>query len=209
MSIYTGKDDLYWSQGTAEYVKELFPKEFKGICVEVGAFAPKVLSNSWIFEQDGWEVYCIEPNPKCIPELKKYRKHVLEYACGAENLDDQDLFVYNVSIGEAAITGLLDLHAGKLYTRVEKVTVRTLDWLMENEIKKDHIDYLSIDVERNEMNVLRGTDLARWNPAVIAIENLDDARNSNFLGQRVWLETYGYVYHHRIEANDIFTKETL
>lgn len=209
MYNYTGKDDTYWTEGVAEYVKELFPKEFKGICIEVGAFAPKFMSNSWIFEQDGWEVYCIEPNPKCILELKKYRKHALEYACGAENLDDQDLFVYPSAIGEAAGTGLINHNGTKNYLRIEKVTVRTLDWLMENEIKKDHIDYLSIDVERNEMSVLRGTDLARWNPEVIVIENLDDGKDSNSLDQHVWLETYGYVCRHRIVVNDIYIKETL
>jgi len=201
----------YFSEGVAEYVKTLFPKDFKGVCVDVGAYDPKWINNTWIFEKDGWRAYCIEPNPKCIKNLKKERKNVLEYACGSANADNVDLFVYTVpTAGEAAGTGLIDHCAGPqgeyhktIFTRKEKVKVRTLDWLMENEIKETNIDYLSIDVERNEMEVLKGIDLARWNVSVLVIENLDNEEN-----QRVYLKNAGYRYIHRITFNDFYMLET-
>lgn len=194
----------YFSEGAAEYVMTLFPKGFKGVCVDVGAYDPKWASNTWIFEQAKWEAYCIEPNHKCIPELKKFRKHVLEYACGSENVDDADFFVYTApaiwKVGEAAGSGLIR-HPGEwhenILTRKEKVKVRTLDWLMDNEIKQDHIDYLSVDVERNEMAVLHGTNLAKWKPKVICIENLENEPQ-----QYTFLKDAGYRYVHRISYND-------
>lgn len=202
------RDLGYYTDGVAECVITLFPNNFKGICVDIGAYDPMWLSNSWIFEQAGWEVHCIEPNPKCMPRLRKFRKYVHEYACDERNEDNVDLFVYCVDklgLGEAAITGLLHHSGGgheQWFSHVSKVAVRTLDWLMENEIRRDHIDYLSIDVERNEMAVLRGTDLKRWCPKVIAIENLDaDAE------QTKWLTDRGYRHIHRILVNDIFMEQ--
>lgn len=197
----------YVTEGAPEYAMTLFPTGFKGICVDVGAYDSKWINNTWIFEKAGWATYCIEPNPKCIPTLKKERTNVLEYACGAINQDDADFFVYTVpTVGEAAGSGLIDHCAGPqgeyhktIFTRKEKVKVRTLDWLMENEIKQDHVDYVSIDVERNEMNVLRGFDLARWKVGVVLIENLEHDQE-----QRDYMIAVGYRYIHRMTFNDFY-----
>jgi FkbM family methyltransferase len=228
----------YITDGVPEYILTLFPKNFVGICVDVGAYDPFWISNSWIFEQAGWDVYCIEPNPSCIPRLKKYRKNVLEYACSYENKDDVELFVYSVNYagpnllnketwnGEASGTGLIDhslIHQkniadshNNLLSRIVKVKARTLDWLMENEIKQDHIDYLSIDVERNEIAVLKGIDLLKWNPKVISIENLSRDLSLDVEWDDIWkdpkeqeiiLTEHGYRYVHRITPNDIYIQQ--
>ena len=223
--------DGYVTEGTAEYAITLFPKHFRGICVDIGAYDPFWLSNSWIFEEAGWDAYCIEPNSSRIPKLKENRKHVLEYACGDHNEDNVDLFIYKapyagppeepgnptikvgpyvgVISGEAACTGLIQ-HSSDLpnqysdfLDRVIKVKVRTLDWLMENEIKLDHIDLLSIDVELNEMTVLKGCDLKRWNPAVIIIENQTP---EDEIAQLALLTELGYKKVNRIAVNDIYKK---
>ena len=202
----------HYSEGVAEYVLTLFPPDFKGICVDVGAYDPIWLNNSWLFEEEGWDAHCIEPNPSCIPKLKEYRKNVYEYACGSENKDSADFFVFaaNEIVGEAAGTGLIDFRLNKrsgerhkkIFSHQLKVKVRTLDWLMENEIKRDHIDYLSIDVERYEMEVLRGTDLTRWRPKVIVIERLEEEYT-----QSDWLKSFNYRAIHRIVFNDIYIDE--
>lgn len=201
--------DEYTTEGTPEYIIRLFPAAFTGICVEIGAADPFIISNSWLFEKSGWDTYCIEPNPYQIHRLRQYRKNVLGCACGSKNEDNVDLFVFS-SANETAGTGLIDhtknLMYGRYYkitfVRIEKVNVRTFDWLMENEIKKDHIDYLSIDVERNEIDVLKGIDLFRWKPKVIAIENLDGIQD-----QKNFLKSKNYRQVHRIIYNDIYVDE--
>jgi len=221
----------YITEGVAEYVVTLFPEGFKGICVDIGAYDPFWISNSWIFEEAGWDTYCIEPNSARIPKLKQFRKNVLEYACGDHNEDDVNLYIYkapyagpadepgNTKIevgpyegamsGEAACTGLIR-HSSEqpnqyedFLDRVIKVKVRTLDWLMENEIKQDHIDLLSIDVELNEMTVLKGTDLKRWNPLAIIIENQTP---QDEVAQLAWLTELGYSKVNRIGVNDVYTR---
>jgi len=200
----------YTTEGVAEYVMTLFSKSFKGVCIDIGAYDPFWLSNSWLFEKKGWNTYCIEPNPSCILRLKKYRKNVLEYACADENRENVDFYIYtfpttgpnlfgeNTWTGEAAATGLI-LHRRYDSHKKIKVNVRTLDWLMENEIKQDHIDYLSIDVERNELSTLRGIDLFRWKPKVIVIENIDKEPV-----QYAYLKDMSYRYVHRILVNDFY-----
>lgn len=204
----------YETEGAAEYVNTLFTAPFTGVCVDIGAFDPFWISNSWLLEKSGWDTYCIEPNPNCIARLKQFRKNVLEFACGKENKDDADLYTFRVDSlgvnGEAAGTGLTDhrknpttgIWHSTLYSTTVKVKVRTLDWLMENIIKKDKINFLSIDVERSEMDVLRGTSFDRWKPDVIAIENIDKEEN-----QIAYLKAKGYRYVHRIIFNDFYMSD--
>jgi FkbM family methyltransferase len=198
----------YVTEGVAEYVLTLF-KGFRGVCVDIGAYEPYWMNNSWIFERIGWDTYCIEPNPNCIENLKRERKNVLHYACSDVNQDKATLFIYkNGIVGEAGGTGLsnnplrisyTDKWKADEFSEVATVKVRTLNWLMENEIKKEHIDYLSIDVENNEMNVLRGTDLAKWKPKIIVIENInEDQEQIDYLVER------GYRRVNRIVFNDIY-----
>ena len=46
-----------------EYIKSLFPNDFIGICIEVGAYNGISLSNTYHFELIGWRCLCIEPIP--------------------------------------------------------------------------------------------------------------------------------------------------
>jgi len=208
---------MYISEGVAEYVMTIFPPNFKGVCVEVGAYHPTWISNSWIFEQAGWDTYCIEPNPHCIPALKAERKNVIEFACGAESKDEVDFYIYKtpwagvrtdnkeVWEGQAADTGLIR-HSnakGKL-DEVVKVNVRTLDFILGwNWLPISNINYISIDVEKNEMDVLRGLDLTRWTPFVVVLEN-----EFKTVDQHGWMASYGYRCVKRITVNDVYVRQT-
>lgn len=199
---------LYESEGVAEYVLNLFDEDFKGICVDVGAYHSKWLSSSYPMEELGWLVWCIEPNPHCMEYLAD-RPNVSQYAMASRNEDNVNFYIYKIGHGpngEAGATGLLynrqyDLDF-KVMTTV-KVDVRTLDWFLENVAKVDHVDYLAIDTELTELDVLAGIDLARWNVKVIAVENLyatDDIPD--------YLASKGYIcVAKNIIFNEIYIKE--
>ena len=53
-----------------------------------------------------------------------------------------------------------------------KVNVRTLDSLLENELKHiEKIDIVSMDIEGGELDALKGFDLKKWKPTILLIEN--------------------------------------
>lgn len=213
-----GLESLYWrtlsgervfnmsyvTEGTGEYCRTLFPADFKGIGVDIGAYHPTWISNTWIFEQEGWEVYCVEPNPYCVPGLTEQRKKVIECAIGKEYADDQDLYIYKLGHGPdkmAGGTGLLDKHLDQPAMEIVKVNVRTFDWLIEKILKIDHVDYLSIDVEGTEMDVLKFADLDRWGVKVIVIENIEED-----IAQHEYLVSKGFEKLNRIYVNDIYRR---
>lgn len=208
---------MYTTEGVAEYILTLYDKAFKGICIDVGAYHAMWFSNSYILEQLGWQVFCIEPNPHCLGNLSG-RANVSQYAMGSENKDDVDFYIYSCGqgpTGEAGATGLFyHAYMKETITDSVKVNVRTLDWFIENTAKVDHVDFLSVDVELSEMEVLYGIDLDRWKVKVISIENLYET--TEHWGQAItythdaqlqYLTQRGYKKINRLVFNDIYIRE--
>jgi FkbM family methyltransferase len=193
----------------SEFVIPMFPKGSIGVCLDIGAYDPEWINNSIELEELGWTCYCIEPNPHCIPALKAKRKHVLEYAIGDVNEDDISLYVFHLDtgiagpLGEASGTGLLfrPEEMTKYETTLEKVKVRTFEWLMENEVHEEHIDVISIDVEGSEMAILSTLDVSRWRPKVIICENIGESKD-----QHDWFERMGFGRIKRVAFNDIYVR---
>ena len=67
-----------------QVLRYYFPNNI-GVFFDVGAFDPIRISNSYHFEQNGWDCYCFEANSNLIPLLKSKRKNVYNYAIANEN----------------------------------------------------------------------------------------------------------------------------
>ena len=194
----------------SEYIVPMFQKGSIGVCIDIGAYDPIWINNSIELENLGWRCYCIEPNPHCIPALKSVRKNVLEYAIGATNKDNVDFYINYVDplphhsrhLGEAGYTGINKIPTSQAgVVTVEKVKLRTFEWVMENEIKEEHVDVISIDVEGNEMDVLATLDVSRWLPKVVICEN-----SNNNIEQHNWFEMMGFGKIKRHCDNDIYVR---
>jgi FkbM family methyltransferase len=195
-------DKDYHTEGVGEYVLELFG-DYKGTCVDVGAYHSRWLSNSYLLEKNGWTVFCIEPNPHCM-EMLKERSWVYDFAIGSENKDNIDFYIYNAGHGPdgtAGVTGLIKHKGLPVMRQNVKVKLRTLDWFLENCAQIDNLDFLSIDVEGTEMQVLYGVDLDRWQIKVISIENVN-----NNPDQFEYLTSRGFTKTERFMFNDIYER---
>jgi len=182
----------------ADYLLSIFPPDFKGICVDVGAYSSGDSSNSYPLELKGWDVFCVEPNPNCRDKLVN-RKHVYQLAIGSENKNGVDFYVYK-NHGEREGTGFV-IYEDKSLKEIIKVDMVTLNYLLESIAKVDHLDILSTDTEGWEMEVLKGINLSRWNVKVICIENwFDDIEQNNYLINQ------GYKKINRIAFNNFWER---
>ena len=182
---------------------------YKGVMIEVGAYNPIELSTSYHFERNGWDVYCIEPNPKCVANLKRLRKNVIEVAVSDKNSDHIDFTIVpgptdpNWMAGFSALTLDADLirkYNGDVSTKyVVKVNTRTLNTICE-QLKKP-IDIVSISAEGGESDIILGFDIERYSPKVILIVN---HFNRNHIQQRI--ESYGYKLAQKYDYNEFYVK---
>ena len=153
----------------------LYKTNFKtgGYFVEVGACHPIELSNSYLLESKYlWNGLLIEPNPDLIPQLSIHRKaKVIPFAVGPKGLMNLEIaqspeFSRNSSLEKKSKHRLF-----KTTGRSIKVESLPLAEIFENNNSPKFMDFMSIDVEGFELQVLESNDWNRWRPNFIAIEH--------------------------------------
>lgn len=203
--------NFYGQFDTDKIIKEYFGEKTDGNCIEIGAVDGIYISNTLHFEQIGWNALCIEPNPTYFESLKNNRKNCLNFAITNNNIDDIDFTVVTMnSKNQSSISGLdIDERLIKLHENLgleptlSKINVdgRRLDWCIENFFNYETIDFISIDTEGNELDVLKSFDVNRYNIKLMVIEN---NYNENYVEN--YLTDLGWVKDKRVEVNDFYIK---
>ena len=178
--------------------RALKPWEAKGFWVDCGAGHPKYDSVTKLFSQFGWTGINIEPLNDEFMLLTQDRPLDENVQCllGAENGTGTIFAGPAENRGSSTTNPLLvkryAKEFGQTFTETQ-VPIRTLtDILCAKQFPA--IDFLKIDVEGAELEVLRGIDLSEFNPRILVIEATQP--NSTELNYELWedrvLES-GYV----------------
>jgi FkbM family methyltransferase len=137
----------------------------------------------------------IEPQPNLADELKRQRRaQVFAVACSAPANAGKRMRLH-----VAGALSALDrdrMAPGAAPERVIEVPVRTLDDVLNEAQAPLAFDFLSVDVEGHELEVLGGFDFARWRPRLILLE--DHVAN---LDKHRFLQDAGYRLIRRCENN--------
>lgn len=208
--------DLYFGQWhTDKIIESYFPNQNTGVCIEIGAANGIKGSNTKYFENLGWDVLCIEPNIKYKESLENNRKLVRYYACGHENVDSVELTVFD--IGKSHIMSSLSSlspderlvkdHGHLINDKYMMIVdVRTLSWILGNEVSDTpfegicDIDFVSIDTEGTELDVVRGFDVSKYRVKLFVIEN-----NYEDESIEMYMNSIGYKKDRRYKINDFYT----
>ena len=199
-----------------KYVDETLREYFSdynyiGTFIDVGAYEPINISNSYHFEKNNWNVFCLEANSMLIDDLKRERKNVYNYAVYDENKDSVEFSVvkagYGGGSGTAGISAieLSPDYMNSFYNNHEIVKInveqKTLNELLENIIKINtfDIDIISIDVEGGELKVLKGLDLNKYKVKLFVIENVFNDKSIS-----EWLNQYNYILDKKIDYNEYY-----
>jgi FkbM family methyltransferase len=167
-----------------------------GFFVEFGATDGKELSNSYMLEAElGWRGILAEPLPFWHHALAGNRRARIDHRCVWRRSGERLEFLTLHTIPELASLKAYaesDLHAAerrKAEGTFPVETVSLADLLAQHEAPED-IDYLSIDVEGAELDVLAGMDFDRYRPRIITIEHNFQPHRGEM--QRL-LESRGFV----------------
>jgi FkbM family methyltransferase len=193
-----------------EILRSYFPDyNYKGVFIDVGAFEPILISNSYHFEITGWDTFLFEANTDLIDNLKKHRKNVYNYAIYDENKDNVEFNIVT-SNGWTAGFSAIELNTdlanhfkcdNKQYKKIN-VEQKTLNNIFENELKDvTQIDILQLDIEGGELKCLYGFNLDKYKPKLILIENvLDDINIHNHLAMN------GYKLDKKVSYNHFYIR---
>jgi FkbM family methyltransferase len=217
----SNKNDKYISYAQfntdADILNTYFKNNTTGTMVEVGAGWPEQHSQSKLFRDVGWRVVSFEPDPLLFGLHEKFKHEIYQYAISDKTELNKDFKVAYMSedinvqpwsgfhpdvMSQQRKNGLQSLEVA-----LQKAVNIKVDYYCLNDIlpkiNVDNFDYLSVDVEGWELEVLKGIDFKKYTPKVLLVENvLNNPEYNSYLSQ------YGYKLIDFIENQDqLYIKE--
>lgn len=201
--------DYYAQSGEDIFLSTFFDPDYKGTCIDIGAADGISASNTYYFEKNGWQTYCVEPDPEWLPALRRNRKHVYQFAISDKNGEATFHKYYLNGKNMGAISSLeVDERLVKAHEHfnLKTIPIKVKTMTLDNFIAMlgiNKIDFISIDTEGTELKVLKGFTIEDWFPSVLVIEN--NFYDSNL---RDYLSDYGYMLINRTGVNDFYVLQT-
>lgn len=159
-------------------------KSTSGYFIEVGVGNGISNSNTYLLENEfGYRGILVEPNEKFLDSLKENRDALI-FNCAAGSNDGQSVIFFGTDDGEYSYIANEFVGQGKRRESILKQTIltKTLNSILIEANSPEVIDFLSIDVEGYEIEVLHGLDLAEWKFKVVCIEhNYNELKKSQII----------------------------
>ncbi len=160
-------------------IEAFFPGLKDGFYVDVGANHPFYHSVTKIFYDKGWRGINLEPNPMLFKQIEQNRKRDINLRFGVgDQAGEFDLRVYHSSDG---LEGISTLSSSMKQDYLEntnketekfsdvKIEVKTLEQIFKKQNVKT-INFMKVDVEGFEYEVLKGNNWKKYRPELICIE---------------------------------------
>jgi FkbM family methyltransferase len=202
-----------WSQeGEDQILRRIFERKSSGFYVDVGAHHPKRFSNTYLFYKRGWRGVNIDAMPGSMMEFQKSRPRDINFECGVGlTRGEIEFFIFD----EPALNGfskeisLLREKSAVPQKIVDRKMIKVLplaeilDQLLP---KGQSIDFMTVDVEGLDFDVLSSNDWGKYRPEYVLAEilnsSLDEVEGSNV---GVLMENNGYKIYAKC-MNTVFFK---
>ena len=164
-------------------IRRFFADKKNGFYIDVGAAHPVLDSVTKYFYERGWRGINVEPSPALYEKLSQSRVRDINIQCAVSKQPGEIvLFDYPNSglstVVENLSENVLTRKEQHDYFGVElssaeviRVPAKRLDSLLEEYLPVPEIDFLKIDVEGAEHEVLLSNDWTRFRPKLILVES--------------------------------------
>lgn len=147
-----------------------------GFFVEFGATNGVTNSNTWLFEKVyNWRGILAEPNPVWHDDLAKNRSAAIDHRCVASSTGKVVTFLATNS-SDPELSSIAEFSSGDHFAGIRaegnRISVETVSLhdLLQQHDAPFQIDYLSIDTEGNEFDVLSHFDFSSHAISLISVE---------------------------------------
>ena len=168
----------YSQSGEDIFIKKFFKNKKKGSYVDIGAFHPIRHSNTQLLYNIGWNGINIDLNPASIDFFNIVRKRDknIHAAISSKNYKTKvylnSFFDTTNSIVKKKFDEWNANSSEKKFFYIETKTF--------NQIINNPFDFLNIDIEGSDLEVIQSINLNDYNPSLICIEILDNQEEKEF-----------------------------
>jgi FkbM family methyltransferase len=171
-----------WSQeGEDQILRRIFEKKISGFYVDIGAHHPMRFSNTYLFYRRGWSGINIDAMPGSMKLFEKYRPRDIniELAIGNQS-GELNYYIFE----ELALNGFseeLSLRRcsqsdPQKIIQIAKVRLQPLSTILDKYMPiSQKIDFMSIDVEGLDFEVLKSNNWSKYQPMYVLVEILQSS----------------------------------
>eukprot|EP00438_Fugacium_kawagutii_P035659 Skav205016 [mRNA] locus=scaffold1026:22806:23942:+ [translate_table: standard] len=196
---------LYSEHAANAYFSYLKGEQLQqGVFIELGAGDGVDKSNTLAFEEKlGWTGLLIEPASSLYQQLVRNRPHATcVQACVAGAVIEKEFFEDGLNSGTTGKHKLSDVDSNIL-------TCQPLGALIDAYLgsKGNHIDYLSLDVEGSELEILRNFNFKKHQIDVISIELDRSFGETRYKRVSKLLTRNGFRFMERIALDEVWVRQ--
>jgi FkbM family methyltransferase len=165
-----------WSQEGEDLILARFMEpRTKGFYVDVGAHDPFRFSNTAYFHARGWTGLAIEPDPDGATLIRRYRRKDVVVNLGvAQTKSEMTFFRFDepaLNTFSATIAERRQKEDGYKIIEQTKVPVDRLDNILSQHLPAGQkIDFMTVDAEGFDLEVLESNDWTRFRPEIVVAE---------------------------------------
>lgn len=166
------KNNSFSQEGEDLILHKIYPDKKDGFYIDVGAHHPFRFSNTYYFYRKGWRGVNIDAAPESMKKFKRYRQNDFNIESAISDKKGKLTFYqFNDPALNTFDSDLAKSRVGSKYYIASETIIdtRTLGEILD-ELDLPHIDFMSIDVEGFEMQVLKSNDWVKYRPDHLLIE---------------------------------------
>lgn len=186
----------------------------KGECLDIGAYHPFRFNNTAYFWINGWKCINVDANPNSIEKFNRHRPTdtninaaVIPEKQIIKGVKEIELFIDNQDKDGLSPTGtIINKNDSKKSIKVSTLSI--------NEILSKHcshnLQYVNIDIEGADKEVLYDFDFKNFKPRVFTIEEhsreiaeINDGDITNFM------RINGYLFHSRADVTSVYVNKNI
>ena len=203
--------------GEDKFLYNLFEKNYNGKYLDVGCFHPTKHNNTSLFYKNGWQGINIDLNPLTIDLFNFMRPNDININTAVSSEESEKTLFFlsenntQNTLSENQLLFLKKHHNLRDEEIIKKkIQTRRLDKILE-ENNFDNIDFMNLDVEGHELEVLKTINFKKTKLKYICIEMINHNNLSIKNSDQILdlLETNKFEQLKKFEFNYIFKNKEL
>jgi FkbM family methyltransferase len=203
----------YSQEGEDGILRRIFGGQRTGFYVDIGAHHPKRYSNTYYFYLHGWRGINVEAAPGSMKLFRKHRPRDINVeaavARGNQTLAYYEFDEPTLNGFSKEISSARNEHGPYKIVGERKIAVVTLAEVLDRHLPTGQtIDFLNIDVEGFDLEVLQSNDWTKYQPTIVLAEDLDlsDLRHLDKSPVASFMQQQGYEPYGKAVNTLIFRK---
>lgn len=210
----------YSQEGEDMILRRLFEKQKKGFYVDVGAHHPKRFSNTFFFYKNGWRGINIDamPNSMCLFNKIRPRDINIEIPI-SDKKQKLKYYMFNEPALNTFSKEIAEKRADKNDYKIiseKEMETSTLEEIFKKYLPySQEIDFISIDVEGLDLQVLKSNNWKQFRPKFVLVEilgsSIKDIANSKeykYLSEfeyKIFAKTVNTVIFRRMDIKEVLS----